>query len=189
MEQWHLPCTKSYSKRAAMRKSLLLILLLPMTLLVVPRTSEAQRPQIQASALGATGVSVGMGSGNSIVRRSATAVAVQVTGSNSERPALRYGGTLRGEVEGKVTFGIVPQIAYIPSFGRFSAGIIGGIPLVIAPKSLYGVEVGGHFGFSITDWVAVVAQAYLSFYPLGNDLPDDSFLLMVQFYAGFEFHF
>lgn len=172
-----------------MQTRLPLILFLPMALMAVPHTAEAQRPQFQASAFGGTGVSVGMGSGTSIIRRSATAIAVQVTGSNSERPALRYGGTLRGEVEGKVTFGIVPQIAYIPTFGRFSAGIIGGIPLVIAPKSLYGVEVGGHFGFSITDWVAVVAQAFLSFYPLGNDLPDDSFLLMVQFYAGFEFHF
>lgn len=175
-------------KRNAMKKSIPLIILFA-ALVAIPQGAHAQRLQIQASAFGATGVSMGMGSGTTVLTRSATAIAIQVMAGNSERPALRYGGTLRGEVEGKVTFGIVPQIAYIPSFGRFSAGIIGGIPLIIAPKSLYGVEVGGHFGFSITDWMAVVAQLYLTFYPLGNDLPEDSFLLMVQFYAGIAFNF
>lgn len=154
-----------------------------------PQIASAQRLQIQASALAGTGVSMGMGAGTSIARRSATTVAASITASNSERPFFRYGLTLRGEVEGKVTFGIVPQITVLKTLDRFALGGTLGLPMIVAPRTLYGVEAGGYFSFSVLEWMSVVAQLFVSFYPFGKDLPEDSLLSMVQFYAGLEFHF
>lgn len=160
-----------------------------LSLFSVPTVAEAQRPQIQAAAFGVTGVSLGMGAGTTVAKRSATAVAVQVSGSNSERSWIRYGATLRSELEGKVTFGIIPQITLLRSWDAMSLGVIAGVPIIFAPRSLYGIEAGGSFSYRFVEWAAAVAQVLLSFYPLGNDLPDESFLLMVQVNVGIEFHF
>jgi hypothetical protein len=157
---------------------------------LAPSLAHAQRLQIQASALGGTGISLGMGDAATVARRNATSVAVQASFSNSETPSLRYGVALRAEVEGKVTFGFVPQIYYLRALGsRVAIGAVGGIPIIVAPRTLYGIEAGMHIEISIIRWLSVCAQVVASFYPFGSDLPDDSFLFMVQGYAGLEFHF
>lgn len=154
-----------------------------------PSAALAQRLQIQAAALAGTGLSLGMGDADTVARRNATSVAVQVSFSNSETPALRYGVALRAEVEGKVTFGFVPQIYYLKSLGRVALGAVGGIPIIVAPRTLFGIEAGLHLEVTIIRWLAAAAQVVASFYPWGSDLPEDSFLFMVQGYVGLEFHF
>ena len=157
--------------------------------LLCPLAAEAQRLEVSGSLLAGTGLSVGMGAGTSLAQRNATAVAVQILAGNSELRWLRYGLTIRSEVEGKVTLGLVPQLMLLRFFGRFSLGGLIGLPLIIAPRSLYGVEVGGVVSFAFVEWAAVVGQLLFSFYPLGSDLPEGSNLTMIQLFVGVEFRF
>lgn len=169
------------------RATLSLVVLL--MVLAVPWVATAQRLQIHTAALAGTGVSIGMGDGDNVTRRSPTSVVAHLLFANSERAWLRYGVTLRAEVESKVTFGFSPQVTVGRSWRWLSYGAAAGIPLIIAPKSLYGIEIGAYVSFDVLEWLSVLVQTYGQFYVLGNDLPDDSFLVMVQLYAGIEIHF
>ncbi len=172
-----------------MRSKTIIALLFLVIAALLPREAAAQRLEIHTAALAGTGVSIGMGDGTNVTRRSPTAVAAHLLFANSERAWLRYGVTLRAEVEGKVTFGVSPQVALIHAWSRVSLGAVAGVPLIFAPKSLYGIEVGVLFSVRVVEWLSVLVQGFGQFYILGNDLPDDSTLVMVQGYAGIELHF
>ncbi len=171
-----------------MRRTTLILVILS-ALMAIPSLASAQRLQIHTAALAGTGVSIGMGNGDNVTTRSPTAIAAHLLFANSERAWLRYGVTLRAEVESKVTFGFSPQVALARSWRWLSFGATAGIPMIIAPKSLYGIEIGAHVSFDVLEWLSVPIQLFAQFYVLGNDLPEDSFLVMVQLYAGIELHF
>jgi hypothetical protein len=187
--RWHPRCSQDAARfDDHMRRMLLGVVALVMVA-TVPCVASAQRLQIHTGALAGTGVSIGMGNADSVTRRSPTSVVAHVFFANSERAWLRYGVTLRAEVESKVTFGFSPQVAVGRSWRWLSYGAVAGVPLIIAPKSLYGIEVGLYASFDVIEWLSVLVQGFGQFYLLGNDLPEDSFLVMVQLYAGVEIHF
>jgi hypothetical protein len=156
---------------------------------LAPRNAEAQRLQVHPAIFGSAGISLGVGDSNTVLSRSPTSLSLQVSLSNSERPAFRYGLSLRGELETILSFGVVPQVFFVHSVQRLTVGLLAGIPLVIAPRSLYGIEAGASLSIAIVERFAVAVQMLAAFYPLGNDLPEDSLLVMVQVHVGIEAHF
>lgn len=158
-------------------------------LVALPEDARAQRLQIFASAAAGTGVSLGTGGDGTAARRSATFVDLRVMGANSEMDWLRYGVSIRSELEGKVTIGVVPQLSIVTSWRQLLFGVTGGVPLIVMPKSLYGIEAGGHVGYQVLSWLAVTGLFYVSVFPLGNDLPEGSVLVMMQCHVGAEIRF
>lgn len=151
--------------------------------------AAAQRLRIHASAAAGTGLSLGTGPATTVALRSPTYVSLDVMGSNSEQAWIRYGVALRSELEGKVTIGIVPRIAILAEWNRLEYGICGGIPIIIAPMSLYGLEAGGTVAYRVLDWLAPYISLLVAVYPLGSDLPKDSVVVMLQAHVGAQLQF
>jgi hypothetical protein len=91
------------------------------------------------------------------------------------------------EVEPKVGFGV--EARYVRWLGKMVSGFVG-VPAIIAPKTLVGIDVGADFSFPLgKSGVALFVEPSLAAMPLGTDLPGDHLLLWGLVSAGIHAQF
>jgi hypothetical protein len=77
------------------------------------------------------------------------------------------------EIAPKVGFGLEGR--YVRWFGKAFSGFVG-IPVIIAPKSLVGADVGATFNLPLGN-LGLFVEPSLAAMPLGTDLPGDNVLI------------
>ena len=143
--------------------------------LLLARTSSAQRL--------VTGGGIGIGTGlqrsdilqDQMFERARTRIIAPFDFRNDEDMAQGLGLVALFEVEPKVSFGA--EARYIRWLGKVVDGFVG-VPVVIAPKTLVGVDVGVDLNVPIgKSGLGIFVEPSLSAMFLGTDLPGDHVLL------------
>lgn len=130
-----------------------------------------------------TGGGIGIGTGlqrsdlihDGLFQRARTRIVAPFDFRNDEDMSQGVGLVAIFEVEPKVGFGV--EARYVRWLGKIVSGFVG-IPAILAPKTLVGVDVGADFSFSLgKSGVAIFVEPSLAAIVLGTDLPGDHVLL------------
>jgi hypothetical protein len=154
---------------------------------LLARGAAAQRLVMQG------GVGVGTGLQRSdlvedkLFQRARTRVMVPFTFRSDEDmgQAIAIVGLL--EIEPKVSFGL--EARYVRWLGKVVSGFVG-IPAIIAPKSLVGVDAGVDFDIPFgNSGASIFIEPSIAAMPLGADLPGNHVLIWALLAAGVHAHF
>lgn len=146
-------------------------------------TAHAQTVTINAGAAAGTGLEIGKAE-NTVVRNSPTYVVLQggLLFDNDQR--FEVGASLLMEVEGRVGFAIEPQIRINIGSGRVRGQLIGGVPLFLAPYTLFGFSAGPGISVAVYKKLRLFSEVLFRIYPWGNDLADGSALFHTDLLLG-----
>lgn len=155
--------------------------------LLVARSAAAQRL--------VTGGGIGIGSGlqrsdllvDKLFQRARTRIIAPFDFRNDEDMSQGLGLVLLFEAVPKVSVGV--EARYIRWLGKVVSGFVG-VPAVIAPKSLVGVDIGVDLNFPLGKaGISLFVEPSVAAMPLGTDLPGDHVLLWVLVSAGIHAQF
>lgn len=149
-------------------------------LLCLGRSAAAQRM--------VTGGGIGLGTGlqrsdliqEGLFQRARTRIVVPLDFRSDEDMSQGLGIVGIFEVEPKVGFGIEPR--YQRWFGKVLSGFVG-VPLILVPKSLVGVDAGVDFHIPLGKF-SVFVEPSIAAMPFGTDLPGDHLLIWGLVSAG-----
>jgi hypothetical protein len=142
-----------------------------------------------------TGGGIGIGTGvqrsdliqDGLVQRARTRIVAPFDFRNDED--MSQGIAIVGifEIEPKVGFGL--EARYVRWFGKVVSGFVG-VPAIIVPKTLVGLDVGIDITIPLgKSGVSVFVEPSLAAMPLGTDLPGDNLLLWGLVSAGVHARF
>ena len=158
-------------------------------LLFLPEIARAQRPVYEAAASAGSGLSFGPGDGRTVVMMSPMYVDLDFIYANDERPQFEMGVGLQAELQGRVSAGVIPQLRYTSGPGTLMWYGIIGVPLVVAPFALFGVEAGGGILWRFDDRFGVFGEMVIDYFFLGSDLQESGVLIQTDINAGIRVRF
>jgi hypothetical protein len=151
------------------------------------RSAAAQR------LVSAGGIGIGTGLQRSdliqdgFVQRARTRIVVPFDFRSDEDMSQGLGLVGIFEIEPKVGFGV--EARYVRWLGKVVSGFVG-IPAILVPKTLVGVDVGIDVSFPLgKSGMALFVEPSLAAMPLGTDLPGDHLLLWALVAAGVHAQF
>jgi hypothetical protein len=142
-----------------------------------------------------TGGGLGIGTGlqrsdliqDGFVQRARTRIVVPFDFRNDEDMSQGLGVVGIFEIEPKVGFGL--EARYVRWLGKVVSGFVG-VPAIIAPKTLVGIDVGIDISIPLgKSGVAIFVEPSLAAMPLGTDLPGDHLILWGLVSAGVHAQF
>jgi hypothetical protein len=148
--------------------------------------AAAQSREIDVGASVGTGISIGTGDARAVSKRSPLFLDLGARTWNDESPDFSWGGSLRLEVEGRASVGIVPRAELPRSFGPVTVRAIVGAPIFFAPFTLLGAEAGATATWKLAPRVGLFAALLFDAYVLGSDLPEGGALIMCNGALGVE---
>lgn len=149
---------------------------------VTSRLPPAEKLTVTAAASSGTGVSVASPGGGTLSGRAPTYLRAEVGFIHPSLPWLEFSPGIWMEVEGRVDFGIVPRLrALLPGRRFFPYGTLG-VPVVVAPFSLLGVEAGFGAAFTVHRHLAITVETTATTFFWGSDLMKGS--ILARFDAG-----
>jgi hypothetical protein len=137
-----------------------------------------------------TGGGFGIGTGlqrsdliqDGLFQRARTRIVAQLDFRSDEDMSQGLGIVGIFEIEPKVGFGIEPR--YQRWLGKVVSGFVG-VPIILVPKSLVGVDVGVDFNLPLgKSGLSVFLEPSLAAMPFGTDLPGDHLLIWGLVSAG-----
>ncbi len=148
----------------------------------------AQTRESEIGLSAGSGLSLG-GTGSADVASHRTPLFLDLSARTSvdEAPTLAWGGSLRLELEGRTSVGIVPRFEVERGLGPIALRPQFGIPFFFAPFTLLGVEAGLCARFPKSGALAVHGSLLVDAYPFGSDVPKGSALTMVNLLFGVLF--
>ncbi|MCP4674609.1 MAG: hypothetical protein GY854_03665 [Deltaproteobacteria bacterium] len=149
----------------------------------------AQRPVLEGAASAGSGASFGSGDGQTVVLMTPVYMDVDVIFYNDESPKLEYVIGFQAELQGRVSAGIVPQLRLTNGPEKWMVYGLVGVPFVVAPFMMLGVEAGGGLLWRFMPRFGVFAEVVLDLFFIGNDLPDDGMLAQLDANIGFRVSF
>lgn len=157
--------------------------------LLVPFTVKAQRPIWEGAVSVGSGLSFGSGNGETVVLQSPIYIDADIVYANDENPTIEYVVGLQAELQGRVSFGVVPQIRLTSPPKKLVVYGLLGAPVVIAPFTLFGVEGGLGLLWRFHGRLGVFAEMVLDLFPWGSDLPDHGMLTQLDANIGLRVKF
>lgn len=164
-----------------------------MVLLLMANPVQAQEQEpVQHHSIAMTagsGVSIGSsGGGNSYVTHTPVFMDVAWRTWHSTTPQWVTGFSLRAEIDGRTSLGIVPRFEFSRSVGRLT--LRPGIAAVVfvAPFQLGGPEASVTFDVSLGTVVSLIGAFALDMFILGNDLPPRSTIFSANGALGVAIH-
>lgn len=148
--------------------------------------ASAQNREIDVGAAVGTGLSIGTGDASAVSKRSPLFIDLGARTWNDESPEWAWGGSLRLEVEGRASVGIVPRAELPHAIGPVTLRAIVGAPLFFAPFTLLGVEAGATATWKLAPRLGLFAAILFDAYVLGSDLPEGGALIMCNGALGVE---
>ena len=163
-----------------------LVMLFSMT----PR-AHAQERVISPFIGAGSGIEFGSGAKTSVIQQTPIFLDMGARTWSTERPQLVFGGSLRMEIQGRVSVGIVPRVEFARKVGFLSLSAGGGIPFFFAPFTMLGLEgiVTARMNFSDMDTFGIFASVFIDGFFWGSDIPAHSAVVMVNGVAGVKFVF
>jgi hypothetical protein len=152
------------------------------------RAEEPTGTQQHSIALsGSSGLTIGAGGGNSYMTHTPAYVDVAWRTWSWTTPHLVTGFSLRSELDGRASVGIVPRFEFSRTVGRLT--LRPGLAAVIyfAPYTFIGTEASMSFFVRVSPLVSVVASISIDGFFLGSDLPDRSAVVAVNGGLGVAF--
>lgn len=153
--------------------------------LAAPARTSAQTPFMSTQLAFGSGITWGNGPADQTVsRRSPMFVDAAMRTWSSEEPSLMLGGSLRMEIEGRTSIGVVPRVEILKKLGSITLLPGAGIPLFFSPFSMIGVEVSTAMLMPLSDAFSLSAAATFDGYFFGSDVPDKSAVIMFNLMIG-----
>lgn len=152
-------------------------------------SASAQTPFYSGSLMGGSGLSFGDGQKSVIVQRSPLFLDAAFRYWSSEQDWLVVGASGRVEIDGRTSVAAVPRLEYQLRFGPLALRPGVGLPFVIAPRTMFGVEGSFSARLELTGPLGLVGAIFADAYFLGDDVPDDSVVVMINGAIGVDFQF
>jgi hypothetical protein len=157
---------------------------------LTPRTAahaqdiESTEPNLSLSTELAVGFMRGGHGGLFSAQPSPLSLDVQVM--TTRAPRYLVGGALRMELSGSKAVAGIARIQLRYPFGPIELRPGAGLPFYFAPRTMLGVEASlwGRMGF--TKELSLLFAVAASAYPVGNDIPHGSTVIMLQVFIGAE---
>ncbi|TAK21656.1 MAG: hypothetical protein EPO40_29600 [Myxococcaceae bacterium] len=162
-------------------------------ILLAAAVSEAQTQaptQFHSIALsGASGLSLGSsGGGNSYATHTPVYVDVAWRTWHSTTPQWVTGFSLRAEVDGRTSVGVVPRFEFSRSVGRLTLRPGVAAAIFFAPYVLAGPEASVTFDLRLGSVVSLIGALSVDVFFLGNDVPARSVLFATNGALGVAIH-
>ncbi len=137
---------------------------------------------------GASGLSLGSGGGNSYATHTPGYVDIAWRTWHSTAPQWVTGFSLRAEVDGRASVGVVPRFEFSRSVGRLT--LRPGVAAVVffAPFVLAGPEASVTFDLRLGSVVSLLGTLSVDLFFLGNDLPPRSVVVAANGALGVAIH-
>lgn len=165
------------------------VMLLGLGALAVAPSAHAQEQVIATYLSAGSGLTIGADGGSSVLLRSPVFLDIGARTWASDQSELVYGGSLRLEVDGRVGVGVVPKVEYARTLGPIGISVGGGLPIFLAPYTLFGVEAFLTGRFMIGDVFGVFGSFLVDAYLFGSDLPRGTAIVMLNGVLGVELRF
>lgn len=137
--------------------------------------AAAQTVIINVGAGAGTGLEIGRGESTE-VRHSPAFVTVQAGVLLDNDHRFELGAALLCELEGRVGVALEPQLRVHTGGGRVRGYLVAGVPIFVAPYSLFGISAGPGIGVRAFRTLSIFGELVVRAYPFGSDLPDGSAL-------------
>lgn len=155
---------------------------------LVPAYARAERRfAVQASV--AEGVAVGDGRDTVILRRAPMFAELGLAPWSTDDDAWWLGGGVRMEFESQTSFGGSLRVGLAANLDVLSLRPYVGVALILAPLTLFGIEVGVDIVIAVADPFRIFARGFADGYVAGEDLPEGSILVAFNGAAGVEIVF
>lgn len=145
--------------------------------------ARAQTVTINVGAAAGTGLEIGRAD-VTVVRRSPAFVTVHAGLLFDNDQRFEFGAALMAEVEGRVGVAVEPQLRIHMGSGRVRGYLVAGVPLFVAPYTLYGASVGPGISVRVAGALSIYGELVVRAYPWGNDLPDGTALFHTDLIIG-----
>ncbi len=162
---------------------------LVLSLVLAGREALAQRPVIEGAVSAGTGASFGGGDGQTVVLQTPFFVDMDIIYYNDESPKLEYVIGLQAELQGRVSAGIVPQLRFTTGPQPWMVYGLVGVPFVVAPFMLLGVEGGAGLLWRMNDRLGFFAEVTVDLFIIGNDMPDEGIVVQLDGNVGLRVMF
>lgn len=158
--------------------------------LLLPAAASAQSVTVRVGAAAGTGLELaGGGAGGTGLRRSPTFVTLNGGVMLDNETRFELGAALLLELEGRVGVAVEPQLRIHAPGRRFRGYLVVGVPIFVAPYTLFGVSAGPGVSFSPLPALFIFSELALRAYPFGNDLPQGAVLFHGDLSLGVRYAF
>ncbi len=156
-----------------------------LSIAALPSAASAQTPFLSTQVGVGSGITWGNGPADQTVsRRSPMFVDASLRTWSDEAPTLRWGASLRLEIEGRTSLGVVPRVEIAKKLGDLTITPGVGVPLFFAPFSMLGVEVSTGVLLPLSDTFGISGTAMFDGYFFGSDVPENSAVIMFNLMLG-----
>jgi hypothetical protein len=154
------------------------------------RTADRAAAQTSIGQFGArvgTGLEIGAGDGSGTVQKgSPIFVDLDIRTWTDEQGAILYGGSLRMEVTGRASVAAVPRLELRRMLGQLELRPGVAVPMFLAPVLMFGVEGGFSARFPIGGGFGLIAALTGAGFFFGDDVPEDSVVVMFNGSLGID---
>jgi hypothetical protein len=171
-----------------MMRTLLTLLVLG-SALASAASAKAQRPVYAGGLVAGSGVSFGDGQKTVVVQRSPLFLDLSFRYWSTEQDWLVVGASARVEIDGRTSVAAVPRLEYQLKMGPLLLRPGIGAPFVLAPRTMFGVEGGLTARLELAGAFGLLATVYADAFFLGDDVPDDSVVVMLNGALGVDLQF
>jgi hypothetical protein len=155
----------------------------------VAGSASAQTPFYSGAFMGGSGISFGDGQKSVVAQRSPIFLDLAFRYWSSEEDWFVLGASGRVEIDGRTSIAGVPRVEYQLRAGPLALRPGVGVPFVIAPRTMFGVEGSFSARLDLAGPLGLVAAVYADAYFLGSDVPDDSVVVMINGALGVDLQF
>lgn len=152
---------------------------------IAPTPAHADR-RFAVELRGGSGVSVGGGDGQATAHRTPTYVEAGATSWLDDEASVLLGGTVRVEVEDRVSVGGVVRAGLRAELGPLELRPSIGLAAILAPYTLIGPEAGLVVSIELVAPISLLAFVCVDGWLYGSDLPPSTVLFMANGGLGVE---
>lgn len=152
--------------------------------------ASAQRQVTEVTLSSGSGLTLGTGQGaGTTARHTPVFIDGAVRFWTDEQPDYVLGGSVRMELDGRVSVAVVPRAELVTVVGPLTIRPGIGVPFFFAPFWMLGVELGVAARLPLGDNLGVVGSFMLDGYVVGSDVPDGTALIMINGMVGLDARF